>query len=77
MKDIIRSYISDTLLSGADIANDDDLLLSGLLDSLSVIRLVQHLENEFAVRVPPEEIVIEHFTSVDTITAYLETKKAA
>lgn len=77
MKDIIRSYISDTLLSGADIANDDDLLLSGLLDSLSVIRLVQHLENEFTVRVPPEEIVIEHFTSVDTITAYLETKKAA
>lgn len=77
MKDTIRGYISEALLSGTEIADDDDLLLSGLLDSLSVIRLVQHLESEFAVRVPPEDIVIEHFTSVDTIVAYLESKKAA
>jgi len=76
MKDKIRTFIADSLLSGANIANEEDLLLSGLLDSLSVMRLVRHLETEFSVKVDPTELVIENFTSVDTITTYLESKKA-
>jgi acyl carrier protein len=77
MKDSIRSFIVTSLLSGTDIADDDDLLLSGLLDSMSVMRLVLHLETEFRIKIPPEDVVIEHFTSVETITAYLEGKMAA
>ena len=77
MKDSIRTFIADKLLSGQSIANGDDLLLSGLLDSMSVMRLVLHLETEFAVKIPPEDVVIEHFTSVETIAAYLETRRAA
>ena len=77
MKERIRSFIIDQLLSGTEIADDDDLLLSGLLDSMSVMRLVMHLETAFGVKIPPQDVVIENFTSVDTIAAYLEEKKAA
>ncbi|MEM7044297.1 MAG: acyl carrier protein [Pseudomonadota bacterium] len=77
MKESIRRFISDQLLSGTAIADDDDLLLSGLLDSMSVMRLVAHLEKAFGVKIPPQDVVIENFTSVDTITAYLEGKEAA
>ena len=77
MKDSIRTFIVDSLLSGTEIANDDDLLLSGLLDSMSVMRLVLHLETTFSVTVPPEDVVIENFTSVETIAAYLERRQAA
>lgn len=77
MKESIRRFISDQLLSGMAIADDDDLLLSGLLDSMSVMRLVAHLEKAFGVKIPPQDVVIENFTSVDTITAYLEGREAA
>ena len=77
MKEGIKTFIVESLLSGTEIANDDDLLLSGLLDSMSVMRLVLHLETAFAVKIPPEDVIIEHFTSVETINAYLEKKKAA
>lgn len=77
MKDNIRSFIVDSLLSGTEITYDDDLLLSGLLDSMGVMRLVLHLETAFAVKIPPEDVVIEHFTSVETIATYIEEKKAA
>ena len=74
MKEPIRSFIINELLAGTEIANDDDLLLSGLLDSMSVMRLVIHLETTFGVKIPPQDVVIENFTSVDTIVAYLEEK---
>jgi len=77
MKEAIRGYISDALLSGVSISDEDDLLLSGLLDSMSVIRLVLHLETEFSIKIPPEDVIIEHFTSVEAITTYLESKVAA
>ncbi|MGI9499512.1 MAG: acyl carrier protein [Geminicoccaceae bacterium] len=77
MKDSIRTFIAGSLLSGTDIANDDELLLSGLLDSMSVMRLVLHLETTFSVTIPPKDVIIEHFSSVETITAYLETRVTA
>ena len=74
MKDSIRTFIVTSLLSGTDVSNDEDLLLSGLLDSMGVMRLVLHLETTFSITVPPEDVVIENFTSVETIAAYLEGK---
>ena len=76
MKDPIRTFIVENLLSGKDVADDDDLLLSGLLDSMSVMRLVLHLETALGVKVPPEDVVIENFTSIETIAAYLGEKEA-
>ncbi|MEL6961223.1 MAG: acyl carrier protein [Pseudomonadota bacterium] len=77
MKDHIRTFIVDQLLSGKSISDDDDLLLSGLLDSMNVMRLVMHLETAFSVKVPPQDVVIENFTSVDTIAAYLGKRTTA
>ena len=77
MKERIRTFIVEQLLPGTSIADDDDLLLSGLLDSMSVMRLVMHLEAAFDVKIPPQDVVIENFTSVDTIVAYLGRQTVA
>lgn len=77
MKEDVRSFIVEQLLSGTKVADDDDLLLSGLLDSMSVMRLVMHLETAFGVKVPPQDVVIENFTSIDTIVAYLGKQAVA
>lgn len=45
----------------------DDLIESGLLDSLRIVELVMHLESRFLLRIPFEVLEIESFRSVACI----------
>lgn len=69
--DTIRALIQDRLLDGRAIGCDDDLLLSGLLDSLGVMSLVGHLEELRGAPIPHQDVVIENFETVNAIAAYL------
>ena len=75
-KSMIRDFIVSKLLTGRAIADDENLLLSGLIDSLGVFELVAFLEKTFSIAVPLDEVVLENFTSVATIEAYVAAKKA-
>ena len=78
MNAALSRYISDELLSGRvaeGVAEDDDLLGSGLLDSLSVMLLVFFIEQEFGIEVPPEDVTIENFQTVARLGAYLEGRR--
>lgn len=73
----VKSYIVDELLvdQGQVVVDDrQELLLSGLLDSLAVVRLVSFIETDLHVRVPPEDVTIDHFEHVDAIVAYLQPR---
>ena len=74
MKEQIREFIVTELLAGRGIGTDEDLLISGLVDSLGVMRLVTYIEDEFAIPVPPEDVTIENFATIDTIGAYVERR---
>ena len=74
MKEKITRFIVNELLSGMDIGEQDDLLLSGLVDSIGVMRLVAFIEQETSLRVPPEDVTIEHFVNIEAITRYLEAR---
>jgi acyl carrier protein len=73
---IILKYIQDNLLVGKgeiELSPEDDLLGSGLLDSMGVMRLVAFIEENFNVKIPPQDIVIENFMDVKAITKYVES----
>lgn len=74
MRDKIRSIVIENLLNGKEVSGDQDLLISGIIDSLGVMRLVRLLEAEFDIKIPAEDVVIEHFGSIDMLTAYLEAR---
>jgi len=76
MKEKVTRFIVDELLNGLNVGEQDDLLLSGLLDSMSVMRLVAFIEEEAALRVPPEDVIIEHFVNIESIARYLEERGA-
>ena len=67
----IHAFLTGQLLSGRQVADDDDLLLSGLVDSIGVMRLVAFLEQTYVVRVPPQDLTVTNFTSVAAIDGYL------
>jgi acyl carrier protein len=71
---VINDYISQELVPDPallPLANDTPLLESGILDSLSLLRLVVFLEEQFAITIGDADLLPEHFASVDTICAYL------
>ena len=50
------------------IGYEEDLIDTGLLDSLSLVQLMVALEDEFKIRIEPEELDFEDYRSVETIT---------
>ncbi len=70
---LLIEYITKELAIGRakEIRPEDDLLATGVLDSLGLMQLVLFLEEKLGVRVPDEDVVIENFKSVAALTAYL------
>ena len=74
--DAIRTFIQDEILNDVDfrIEPDQDLLLSGILNSLSVTMLIAHLENSCNVVIPPEDVTLEHFSTLRSIESYIHSR---
>ena len=75
MKEELQSYITNELLSGEhNVGFDEDLLLQGLVDSVALMRLVEHIEGKFGIKVPPQEFTIDNFGTIIALNKYLTAK---
>ena len=75
----LRNYILENFLFTGDqaaLGNDDSFLRKGILDSTSVLELVEFIDRQFGVKVPDEEMVPENLDSVNLIVAYVQRKSA-
>jgi acyl carrier protein len=54
---------------------EDNLLLSGLLDSLKILQLVQFIEKRFAIQIPQSDVTITKFGSISAIVDYLKQRQ--
>jgi acyl carrier protein len=73
---VINDYISRELVQDASLLpleNNTQLLETGILDSLSLLRLVMFVQEQFGIVVDDLDLVPEHFASVDAIAAYLRS----
>lgn len=76
----MRAFIEDNFLyldPDADLADGEDLLAAGIVDSLGFVELVEEVESRYGVGVQDVEITEENFGSVDAIVRYVEGKRAA
>ena len=77
MEAVINEYISRELVQDPSLlplANNTSLLETGILDSLSLLRLVLFIQERFGIAVDDVDLVPEHFDSVDAISAYLRSQ---
>jgi acyl carrier protein len=77
---IINDYISRELVQDASmlpLGNATSLLETGILDSLSLLRLVVFTQERFGITVDDVDLVPENFDSVDAICAYLRSRDGA
>ena len=67
--EFIRNDMADESL---DIDLDENLLISGLVDSVGIVRLIAHLKDSLQVTVPPTELVPENFRTIRVMANYMQ-----
>ena len=78
MESVINDYISREIVQDPAVlplSNDTSLLKGGILDSLSLLRLVVFLQDRFQLTVDETDLLPENFDSVDAICAYLRARE--
>jgi acyl carrier protein len=77
MESVISAYISRELMSepqSVTLENGTPLLESGIIDSLSLLKLVLFIEKQFGIAVGGKELVPENFATIDAICRFIRSK---
>ena len=54
------------------IGDDENLLESGILESLGILKLIAFFDEEFNIEFPTNELKLSNFTNLNTIAALVE-----
>ncbi len=74
---LLLKFVQEEVCSGGlTLAGDTDLLLTGAVDSLGVIRITQWLEDEAGIEVDPADVTLENFQTVDRMVTYARSRGA-
>jgi len=73
---VLNEYIQERWMGGRgnDLEESQDLLAAGIIDSLGILQLVTFIEEKFGIQVPDEDVTIENFHSLKSMTAYLASR---
>jgi acyl carrier protein len=52
----------------------DNLIESGLIDSLGITKLISYIEQTFSITIKEEDIDIDNFITIDAITKFIKSK---
>ena len=78
-KESIRNFVQSELVSGKEhqnLSDGDQLIETGIIDSLGIMKLIGFLEDNLSVQIDDMELIPENFSSIDSITTLVEKKLA-
>jgi acyl carrier protein len=73
----IRRFITDNFPlggSGSELAGSDSLLEVGVIDSVGVLELIEHLESTYDFQIPDADVLPENLDSIDAISRYVSRR---
>jgi acyl carrier protein len=71
----LTEFISDEVAQDDDpIDESTDLLLTGQVDSLGVVRIVLWIEQSLGIEIDPLDVVLENFQTIGQMAAYLRQR---
>jgi acyl carrier protein len=75
-EDIRRFLMKNAATTGVGRFGDDDSLLElGVIDSVAMLDLIEHIEAAYKISVDQDEMVPENFRSIAAICNYIESKR--
>jgi len=74
----VRDYVVTNFLFGeaGDLKDETSFMGSGIIDSTGILELIMFIEETYAIKVQPEEMLPENFDSVDRVAAFISRKLA-
>lgn len=76
----IERFIVDELTLGGRrtrIDPDESLISSGILDSLSLLRLIVYIEEQFGLTIEDSEVIPDNFETLNSMNYFINSKKRA
>lgn len=76
LSNALSTYISKEILeeTSSKIGIKEELLSSGLVDSMGMMRIVRFVEKTYKINVPFEDMTIENFMTIEAISNYVSKK---
>ena len=78
MEEQLMEFIRKKLLLRADVVRLDANapLLGGILDSMSILRLVAFIEERFGISIEDQDLVPENFENIKALAAFIQGLQA-
>lgn len=76
----VRRFITENFPlggSGYELAGGDSLLEAGVIDSVGVLELIEHLEATYGLQIPDADVLPENLDSIDAIAQYVARRLGA
>lgn len=77
-KKTIKAFILKEFLPGEnpeELTDATELITGGILDSISTLKLVRFLEEEFGIQVEAHEADVDNLNTLPAIAAYVRSKQ--
>ena len=73
----VRQFIVDNFVfenGNGSFSNEDSFLETGLVDSMSIMTLVEFVKEKYAISIEDEELVPDHWDSVSRIASFVQSR---
>jgi acyl carrier protein len=72
----VRQFLTDSLHRKVEGVGDrDSLLEAGVIDSLAVLEIVEHIEQQYGVTVSDDDLMPENFDTIEAIAAFIAGRR--
>ena len=74
---LMDTFLIDKIeeIAFSNVAIEDSLWESGVLDSITIVELAAEVEDEFGIEIPFDEIVVENFETITRLMSYIKRKQ--
>ncbi len=77
VKESIKNYVLSELVSDKQyngLSDSDQLIETGIIDSLGIMKLIGFLEDSLSVQIDDMELIPENFATIEAITSLVQAK---
>lgn len=74
-REIVREFVISSLVKKREhleVGDQENIIISGLLDSLGIIKTISFLEEKYNFTIKDEDVLPENFESIEAISSFVD-----
>ncbi|MCA9930855.1 MAG: acyl carrier protein [Anaerolineales bacterium] len=78
IEQLLKAHIAEEFMydrPASDLDNDLHLIQEGIIDSLGIFMLISFIDDQFDVKIQPDDVVLDNFQSIESIKQLILSRK--